>query len=610
MHRCPKKKVCSKIANMICRIWRSICEFFRPKVYQKKLNQQLEEIKNGLKSDRYQKKIEGFYKKFIQEVKDEALSLILNQKDDSRLPELEKIFQLPLDSNESVQEFSRKLEKCLGSPMHGKLLLLSDCFEWKDSLSRQRQEILSFVNNAKVKNTASNHHVFSMVKKAKQLVLIQAKDVKSYSHFMREFAVSISESTIKEASLAILNLDQEKNKQLEKYQGKKAKIKECIEKLNSKSNPSVFRMNDLKEKLKFSKKQLKATEMAFSDLYGGWLSGMNEIKRSMSIKICSENLDLLAFWKKKLHDLLKGKAHLDLFIDVLVRLNRICLNLKIENDPEGTKLITSGLSVDLMNALDAFVLDANKLRELIDTPKHIHDQITGVIGGVIADRMSQLKPKAKSPSAMNEEEKLVSVLEGEGLKRRQVAKGPNCLFEACVKGIQTISEASPEFKTMDGAAFRKAVYEYMKTNKAENVTPLFNHIEATIYQIKLASDESFNVIKDAAPPFLRIKYDEIRNLCLALKQDLQMQPIMEELNIWWITEGIHSYLEDMGECNAYPGLAELEAVSKMLNVPIRVYSDTYDTQYRDIGEYPLDRAKVLHLLLVRGTTPHFDAILT
>lgn len=493
LKKCPKKSGCQRICERICQLWRAFCEWCCPKIYQKKLDKQLEEIKTQLANDQYRKKVEDFYNKFMEEAKAEALSC-------SHTPELEKLFQMPLNTKDAIREFSHKLQHQFGHPLQGKLLLLADCFDWKEKMGRQREEVNQLA--AKVKNS-------SMIKKVMEVILVQSKDVKSYSHFRQEFAKALSESTLQIAGEAICKLDQEKNKHFKKFS-------EC-------------------------KMQLKATKSAFSDLYGDWLKGMVEIKKHMSVKNCSENLELLSFWKKKLQELLKGKEHLDLFIEMLVKFDRICLNLMSKDDSNGKKLVASGLSVSLSEAATSFVSNTTKVRELIDSPKQVHDQISKLLDRLISKRLNFLEVKS-GQFLTEDEEKLLLEIKQCKMKRCYVPKGENSLFDACMLGIKLISGIAPEFKEMDGKTFRKALYEHMKSNSKDYFFQLVKQLKNDPSPIYLISEELLE--KNLTPT---------------------------ELEVELVTDGAYQYLEKMGELSIYPGDVEIKAASKLLNVPIHVH---------------------------------------
>lgn len=565
LKKCPKKKGCASLGERICRLWRSICEYFSPKIYQKKLNRQLQEIKKELEEGKYQKKIESFYKKFVQEAKEEMSSTF-------------DLSSFSLDSRESIEQLTSQMHR-LGQPLQGKLLLIADCFEWKEKMIEQRKEVLRHVEGAKVKNSVPSYELISwMIKKAKELILHQSKDVKSYSYFMREFASASSNVIIQEANLSLSRLEQDKSKSLEKFLEEKKKIQACIEKLKLKTHPSTSRMNALKGMRKSAESKINATKSSYSELYGEWSRGMDEIKTTMSRKICSDNLELLAFWKKKLNDLVKSKEHLDPVIEMLVRLDRICLTLESSTDPNGIKLLNSGLSLSLKEAASV------ALKEWSDSPKHAHDQISKHLQSLIGSRIAFLEekigkflPQSAPIPLMNEEEKLISELEDGGLKRHPIQKEANCLFDACVKGGQEMSDAPVLLKAMNGAAFRKALYEYMKINRADYLVRLVTQLKEDLTPMVLISEE-----------FAQKKLSG------------------DDLEVWLFTEGAHKYLDGMSSCNALAGEVEIEAISKMVNVPIRVYSASYPGQFKDIGEYPVDRTKALHLF--RTKSGHYDVL--
>lgn len=563
----PGKITCKRFVERICRIWRSICELFSPKIYQKKLNKQLDEIKTRLVNDHYRQKVESFYKKFVEEAKGEACSLLLSQTNGSS-EELEKLFQMPLDTRESIREFSYKLQHQFYQPLQGKLFLLSDCFEWKEKMGQLRDEVIQKVANVKVKKSSSYDLVFQMIKKVKKIILAEAKDIKSYSHFMREFTEAISELTFQKATEAICKLDQEKNKHSEKYQSKINAIQERLEK-----NPSIVRLCDLNLKLRCAKRQLKATKLAFFDLYEEWLKGMQEIKSSMSKKILSNDLRLLAFWKKKLEEQVKSKEHLDLFIEILVRLDRICLTLKSKDNLDGKKLVTSGLSVSLNEAMVAFNADAAKIRELSDSPKHLNDQISKLLDHLITKRLNFLTAKTHQ-FLSKDEDRLLLELQQCGLKRCHLQNGENYFFDACVKGFQYTIGIAPEFKAMDAPAFRKVLYEYMKNNRKDYLIPLVKELKEDLFPMYLISEDL-----------------------------LQKNLSGDELEAWLLTDGAHKYMENMGEkLDILPGNVEIQAASKLLNVPIHVHQNAINSLLKD-------RTDGMHLLRINGSPPYFDLLI-
>lgn len=573
IRKCPPKTGCKKMIERICRIWRSLREFFSPKYYQKKLQKRLNLVKNELSDGQYQKKIEGYYKKFIQEVKDEILKFY---------PTLKSV-EIPFDTLKSIQEFSGQFEKCQGT-LQGKLLILPDCFQWKNEMVQKSQEAILALADIKVKN--DYEHSLFLVKKAKQLALLQSRDVKSYSHFMREFGSFLSESILRKTKEAIQQLDQEKNKRIEKYRVKKKVIQESRDALQAKK-PSALRLNLLNEQLELKDKQIKAIEGTFSDLYGEWLKGMNEIKTKMPPKICSENIALLAFWQEKLHELLNGKKQLDSFIKILAYLDRIFLCLDVADDSQGKKLIASGLEKDMKRSLEAFVAGSY---ERNSSPK-IADLIKQLITNrfqCYAQKSKQFLPKPLLPLPGNE--KLISELEASGLICSGVKAGPDCFFEACVQGIQSIHHVDTRFKKMSAQAFRKTVYEYMKEHPKEYYSQLVEDLHANFLQLAQVPNDSFESMKWGYAPCLHKKLEEVRQLALAV----DVESLSQGLKTWLITQGGHEYLKTMGNSPIFPSTLEMRAASDLLNVPIRIYSEKYPERHVDIGEY--DKTKALHLL--------------
>lgn len=615
----PKKGAWIKVGDRIFRIWRLICEFFRPNIYQKRIGAKLKLIQKQLINDEYQKNIQKFYEKFVQEIKNETLR-ILSEKNLSQGQELEKLFQLPLDTKKSIDDFLYQLKQSFDVSLPGKLSFLLDCFEWKEKMNEQRQEVIHHVTRAKIKKTTSYDQISFMIKEAKQLMVLQKKDTKSYAYFMSKFTSSLSDSIRIKALDEIEALEYEKNKQVEKYQIKRKKISDCKKELKNRVNPSVYRLNILKKKFNFVEQQLQVIKAAFLDFYGEWLNDMKEITTNISSSICSKNFGILFFWKKKLQSLLKNKAALGRSIDVMTRLDRICLNLKSVDDFNGRKLVNSGLSTDLEEAITYHISELSRSKEWAEAPTHIHD----MVHRLMANRIQFLKMKTEqflSLSFSREDEErldrstlsrvniiLLEELEKGGLKKQPIQKGVNCMFDACMVGIQNMDS---KFKTMDAAQFREAVYEHIKNHKEKYIEQLRDEMKIDFLKMAFMSIQLFEDKKSMKPLFLHPKYDEIRRLirnnlgdCVPSPDEARIELFnnfmgpenSKNLEDWLLGQGIPTYLNAMGKSDAFPNKTEIKAASDLLNLPIRIFSESYSTQHYDVNPYPSDRTKALHLI--------------
>lgn len=636
------KKFCTRIADAISRIWRAVCERCRPGCYQKKLDKKCETVKQLVSQDRYTNKIEKYFNTYIKEAKEIAVAQLSSDPSEEKNEELQEIFKMKLTTTEAVNEFSYRVANCLGVPLEGKLQLLPDFYEWKTRMVQQRNQMMIQMNAAPAKGIAFYEQISRLLNNVKQLVSYQRQDVKSYSHFLSEFTNELSDKKLAEVNEIIENLAQEKSHLLEKYNTKKQSIESQIEKLKQKNNPSAYRQRILNENLKSINKKIETTESSFDELYSEFIKDINNLKLDLSDKSI-RTPELLAYCKNKLTDLLKGKQHLDLVIETLVRFDRICLRSNLE--PE--------LNLHLKKALSDFEVNLEKLRENLNTPKYIQDRVSVLINTILLERRKNLKSisPSKSPSSKvsfkkPEEDKFTLELKGMGLNKKTVPADGNCLFHAVLEAIKPMDEVAPEVKTMDVLEFRKAVYDHMTAN-IENYSELIRlQLEDDMHDMAKAKDREFELKSSTIAEAMLPQYIHVREQFLKLKEDLgedatliglwetrkelreqdladlpetsreliktqfeKRKPIMENLNNWLITEGNESYLNAMGESKAYADMLEIGAIHDFIQVPIRVYSEKYDNNYLDAkGTYPEERSKAVHLLRPKNY-PHYDALL-
>ena len=151
---------------------------------------------------------------------------------------------------------------------------------------------------------------------------------------------------------------------------------------------------------------------------------------------------------------------------------------------------------------------------------------------------------------------------------------------------------------MDLLEFRKAVYAYIQANKADFEIAVQEQIRQCYQQALEESEEHIEAYLESLPPKLHLPFIQWR-----------LQTNEEAFQTWLEKDAFGLYVTSMQTCAAYGGEVEIGAISKLTEVPIRVFMsqnpsrpfDTWDTEvYKD-----LTKQKILHIIRPRAS-PHFD----